>query len=134
MLYITGRKKNLIILSNGKNVYPEEIENVLSATPGVLESCQDVRETEEELAASAIDLDGAHRTLAGGFGQFHTGKLEIGLGAGTADVQVGGHAVIAGGAVITGEDGADDLTTVLHARMRHPSGRRSNLGITCQAV
>ena len=37
VLYITGRKKNLIILSNGKNVYPEEIENVLSTTPGVLE-------------------------------------------------------------------------------------------------
>lgn len=37
VLYITGRKKNLIILSNGKNVYPEEIENELSATPGVLE-------------------------------------------------------------------------------------------------
>ncbi len=36
-LYITGRLKNLIILSNGKNVYPEEIENELSATPGVLE-------------------------------------------------------------------------------------------------
>lgn len=35
VLFITGRKKNLIILSNGKNVYPEEIENELSATPGV---------------------------------------------------------------------------------------------------
>lgn len=37
VLYITGRKKNLIILSNGKNVYPEEIENELAATPGLLD-------------------------------------------------------------------------------------------------
>jgi long-chain acyl-CoA synthetase len=36
-LYITGRMKNLIILSNGKNVYPEEIETTLSAIPGVAE-------------------------------------------------------------------------------------------------
>ncbi len=36
-LYITGRLKNIIILSNGKNVYPEEIENELISVPGVLE-------------------------------------------------------------------------------------------------
>lgn len=36
-IFITGRKKNLIILSNGKNVYPEEIENDLIATPGILD-------------------------------------------------------------------------------------------------
>ena len=36
-IFITGRLKNLIILSNGKNVYPEEIELMLAAIPGVCE-------------------------------------------------------------------------------------------------
>lgn len=36
-LFITGRKKNLIILSNGKNVYPEEIESEFVSVPGVVD-------------------------------------------------------------------------------------------------
>ena len=36
-LYITGRLKNIIILSNGKNVYPEEIEQEVQRIPGVSE-------------------------------------------------------------------------------------------------
>lgn len=36
-IYITGRLKNLIIFSNGKNVYPEEIETEISRIRGVLE-------------------------------------------------------------------------------------------------
>jgi len=32
-LYITGRLKNVIVTKGGKNIYPEEIENLLSASP-----------------------------------------------------------------------------------------------------
>jgi long-chain acyl-CoA synthetase len=36
-LIITGRKKNIIVLSNGKNVYPEEIENYIMNVPYIQE-------------------------------------------------------------------------------------------------
>lgn len=36
-LIINGRKKNLIVLDNGKNVYPEEIENYILGVPYVQE-------------------------------------------------------------------------------------------------
>ena len=36
-LYLTGRKKNVIILSNGENVSPEEIEHALQQSPDIEE-------------------------------------------------------------------------------------------------
>ncbi len=37
-LFIKGRSKNVIIGSNGKNIYPEEIESIINEFPYVLES------------------------------------------------------------------------------------------------
>ncbi len=37
-VYLTGRKKNVIIAKNGKNVYPEELEYYLSRIPYIAES------------------------------------------------------------------------------------------------
>ncbi len=37
-LYLKGRKKNLIVLANGMNVYPEDIENVLQSFPDIKEA------------------------------------------------------------------------------------------------
>jgi len=37
-LHISGRKKNVIIAANGKNVYPEELEDILNRSPYIQES------------------------------------------------------------------------------------------------
>lgn len=37
-IYISGRIKNVIVLKNGKNVFPEETQDLLDKIPGVLET------------------------------------------------------------------------------------------------
>ncbi len=57
-IYITGRKKNVIILSNGKNVFPEELEEYLSHVPLISEAVVIGRKndvaTNSEVAITAI--------------------------------------------------------------------------------
>lgn len=46
-LYITGRRKNVIVLNNGKNVFPEEIEEYLDRVP-LIRECMVIGRTSEE--------------------------------------------------------------------------------------
>ena len=37
-IFISGRKKSVIVLKNGKNIFPEEMENLLNRIEGIEES------------------------------------------------------------------------------------------------
>ncbi|HHW30391.1 MAG TPA: AMP-binding protein [Clostridiaceae bacterium] len=61
-VYITGRKKNVIVTKNGKNIYPEEIETLLNRSPYISESLVYGKEDEVygDVVVSAIivpDMD-----------------------------------------------------------------------------
>jgi long-chain acyl-CoA synthetase len=59
-VYITGRKKSVIITKNGKNVYPEEIEYYLGRIPYVLESLvfgKDSEDGHDTLISANIRVD-----------------------------------------------------------------------------
>jgi len=60
-LHISGRKKNVIISKNGKNVFPEEIEDLLNKSPYILESLvygeKDDKQTEVIAAQIVVDSE-----------------------------------------------------------------------------
>lgn len=55
-LHITGRKKNVIVTKNGKNIYPEEIETLLGRSPYIKESLVygKADEGDEDIAVHAM--------------------------------------------------------------------------------
>jgi len=56
-LYVTGRIKHLIILSNGKNVSPEELEEKIKLIPGVVETA--VHAENDKIIAEIFSDNGA---------------------------------------------------------------------------
>lgn len=56
-IFITGRKKSVIVLKNGKNVYPEELETLLNKIPGVKESFVFGRPSPEDKADLKIGTE-----------------------------------------------------------------------------
>jgi len=56
-IYITGRKKNVIVMKNGKNIYPEELETLIAALPYVAENMVfgiPTKEDDLDLAAKIV--------------------------------------------------------------------------------
>lgn len=62
-LFITGRSKEVIVLSSGKNVYPEDVEQMYSAIPLIKELCVYADGTDSDTVHAIIvpDMDYAKK-------------------------------------------------------------------------
>ena len=53
-IFITGRKKNIILLSNGKNIFPEELQEYLTANDEIAEAVVIGRKKDEDTVITAV--------------------------------------------------------------------------------
>lgn len=85
-LFITGRKKNVIVMKNGKNVFPEEIENLVNKLSYIEESMVFVRNkatdsvlwikavySEEYLKENDMDYEKLEKIFAGDMDKINQG-------------------------------------------------------------
>jgi len=59
-IYVSGRKKNVIITKNGKNIYPEELETLLNESKYIKESMVYEKDKEGDkkiVAAIVVDKE-----------------------------------------------------------------------------
>jgi len=68
-LYITGRKKNVIVTKTGKNIYPEEIEIYVNRSPYIEESMvYGIDDDEEEGTVVGVQVRPAYEAIYEKFG------------------------------------------------------------------
>ena len=68
-LFITGRKNNIIVLRNGKNVYPQELEFLINKLPYVAESMVFSRESSKTDTVLAAKIVYDKETIQKAFGE-----------------------------------------------------------------
>ena len=68
-LFITGRKKDIIVLRNGKNVYPQELEFLINKLPYVAESMVFSRESSKTDTVLAAKIVYDKETIQKAFGK-----------------------------------------------------------------
>lgn len=68
-IFITGRKKDIIVLRNGKNVYPQELEFLINKLPYVAESMVFSRESSKTDTVLAAKIVYDKETIQKAFGE-----------------------------------------------------------------